>query len=173
MYKCSARVFMSLNSSGYRNARRIVVNKNLKILLNVTILLTLIACTEKSISSDSLDNCSSTEETEISSSIEEMTSSIDLIDSSNETSSSSSLPEEIYYHVIFINYDDTLLYEVDVKEGEEAIYNGIDPTKEEDDEFTYEFDGWDIDLTNITSDVTAKATYKAIAKENWGPIIWF
>ena len=75
----------------------------------------------------------------------------------------------------FINDDEakTILYEIDVLEGQEAIYSGETPTKEEDDEFTYEFQGWDVDLKVITSEVTTKATYKAVAKENWGPIIWF
>ena len=80
---------------------------------------------------------------------------------------------EIYYHVTFVNYDDALLYEVDVKEGEAATYSGETPTKEEDDEFTYEFEGWDQDLTNIQSDVTTYAQYTATGKEGWGPIIWF
>lgn len=77
-----------------------------------------------------------------------------------------------YYHVTFVNYDDTVLQEIDVLAGNEAQYSGETPTKEEDDEFTYVFIGWDVDLSSINSDVTAKATYQYVAKENWGPIIW-
>ena len=84
-----------------------------------------------------------------------------------------SIPEGTYYHVRFVNYDDTLLYEVDVLEGTEARYVGNNPTREEDDEFTYEFKGWDKDLKSVTSDLTATAQYNAVAKENWGSIIWF
>ena len=80
---------------------------------------------------------------------------------------------ETYYHVTFVNYDDSLLYEVDVKEGETATYVGETPTKPEDDEFTYEFSGWDKDLDNILSDLTTKAMYDAISKEGWSSIIWF
>ena len=80
---------------------------------------------------------------------------------------------DVYYTVTFLNYDGTQLQEIQVLEGEEAVYSGTTPTKEEDDEFTYEFEGWDKDLTNIQSNVTTKATYKYIAKENWGPITWF
>ena len=83
------------------------------------------------------------------------------------------LPVPTYYHVEFVNYNGSLLYEVDVLEGEEAIYVGDAPTRPEDTEFKYEFEGWDQDLSSITSDICTMATYKYIAQENWGPIIWF
>ena len=114
---------------------------------------------------------SSSEQSSIPSSSEETSSS--EVSSSSESSSESSIPEGTYYHVTFINYDDSVLYEVDVLEGTEAIYSGETPIKPEDDEFTYEFSGWDKDLTNIQSDVTATAQYTYTAKENWGPIHWF
>ena len=110
-----------------------------------------------------------TSSTVSSSSNEETTSS----GSSEEPSSSASEQNDTYYHVTFVNYDDTVLYEVDVLEGHEAIYSGETPTKEADDEFTYEFDGWDKNLSSITSDVTTKATYREVAKEGWGGLIWF
>lgn len=78
----------------------------------------------------------------------------------------------VYYHVTFLNYDDSVLYEADVREGRQAIYGGETPTKPEDDEFTYEFEGWDKDLSSINSNVTTKAKFKYIAKEPWGPIIF-
>ena len=76
------------------------------------------------------------------------------------------------YHVIFLNYDDSVLYETDVIKKQAAIYSGETPTKPADDEFTYEFDGWDQDVSRILSDVTTKAKYKYKAKEGWGPINW-
>ena len=88
---------------------------------------------------------------------------------------SSSIPTEIHYHVIFQNYDGKVLQEIDVLEGSKAVYSGEAPTKEEDDEFTYEFQGWDKEeeLKEVKSDVTTKAVFKAVAKENWSTIIWF
>ena len=102
---------------------------------------------------------------------------VSCIDSKDKTSSknelsSSSLPEEVYYHVTFVNYDDSMLYEIDVLEGSEAVYGGETPTKAEDDEFTYEFIGWDQNLLQISADLTTKAQYNPVPKEpGWGPII--
>ncbi len=91
----------------------------------------------------------------------------------SDTSSAQFSKEATLFHVTFLNYDDSLLYEVDVKEGETATYVGETPTKPEDDEYTYEFSGWDKDLDNILSNLTTKAMYDATRKEGWGSIIWF
>ena len=166
---------------------------NLRIVLSLIALFSLISCgAAKQSSSNSSEDTSSSiipiSITEIpssdssiepiSSSSEEPSSSSVISSSSDDPSSSSeepssSIPEETYYHVTFLNYDETLLYEVDVLEGTEAIYQGETPIKPEDDEFTYEFNGWDKDLTNIQSEMTAVAQYSYTAKENWGSIIWF
>ena len=53
------------------------------------------------------------------------------------------------------------------------MYSGETPTREEDDEFSYEFDGWDEDISNVTHDMTTMAVYRYTAKEDWGEIIWF
>ena len=130
-----------------------------------------------SVASGSLDSTSSSE---ASSSLEPSSSvlpssSENPVGSSEISSSdeSSSSPVGTYYHVKFVNYDDSVLYEVDVPEGEDAEYKGEDPERPDDEEFTYEFIGWDKELTNIQSDLTAIAQFNDVAKENWGPIIWF
>ena len=100
--------------------------------------------------------------------------------SSEKSSDSSIIPisitsskeADVYYIVTFLNYDDSVLGTDRVKEGEEAHYRGTTPTKPEDDEFKYEFEGWDKDLKSITSDMTTKAQYKYVAKENWSHIYW-
>ena len=80
---------------------------------------------------------------------------------------------EIFYHITFVNDDNSLLFELDVLEGETATYGGETPIKEEDDEFTYEFIGWDKDLSSIHHNLTTRAEYKAVAKEGWSEITWF
>ena len=127
---------------------------------------------EKS-SSSSIISSSEQKSSSTQGSSSEQPSSSEVPSSSSSSGESTSQVDEVTYHVRFVNYDETLLYEVDVLEGEDAVYVGETPEKEGDDEFNYEFDGWDIELTNISSNTTAVAQYKAVAKENWGPIIWF
>ena len=128
------------------------MKKVFKILFSSFALFSLIACVD-------INNDSSSENKISSSSIE-------------APSSSSLIPQEVYYHVTFLNYDETKLYEIDVLEGHEAVYSGETPTKAEDDEFTYTFKGWDKDLSSINADVTTKAEYNYVPKVNWGPINW-
>ena len=75
---------------------------------------------------------------------------ISCVDQSGNENSSSSIPQQVYYHVVFKNYDETILSEIEVLEGTEAVYSGETPTKVEEDGFLYEFDG----------------------TEGFGPIIW-
>ena len=172
------------------------MKENLRLILSSIVLFSLISCGTPKQPSSSQNSDSSTsssiEEVSSSDSSEESSSSVESSSSeqpstqssseeassseapsSSESSSESSIPEETYYHVTFVNYDDSVLYEVDVLEGTEAIYSGETPIKPEDDEFTYEFKGWDQDLTNIQAEMTTKAEYTYVAKENWGSIIWF
>ena len=125
------------------------MKKVFKILLSSFALFSLIACVDT-------NNDSSSENKIDSSSIE-------------SPSSSSLVPQEVYYHVTFLNYDETKLF--DVLEGHEAVYSGETPIRPEDDDFTYTFKEWDKDLSKITEDVTTKAVYDLTAKNNWGPII--
>ena len=110
-------------------------------------------------------------ETSDKSTSEEESTSVSI--SSSEGPLSTSTSDGTYFHVTFLNYDDSLLYEVDVLDGEAASYQGATPIKPEDDEFTYEFIGWDKDISSITADIITKAQFEPVAKENWGSISWF
>jgi len=148
------------------------------ILSSIT-LFCLISCgtTAQSCSSKNDDSFSNHDESSNIESTSSLNSSSEEEASSSAPDSSSDLSESsnigTYYHVTFLNYDETILYETDVLEGHEAIYEGETPTRPEDDEFTYEFVGWDKDLKSIASELITTATYDYVAKENWGSIIWF
>ena len=126
--------------------------------------------------SSSIEEQSSSED-ETTSSVEQSSSvedSSNIEESSSEESQESSI--QVTYHVRFVNYDDSLLYEVDVPEGGSAVYVGDTPTKPDYEIYTYTFTGWDKDLIVINSDLTAKALYDQEVREEeqgWGPIHWF
>ena len=73
-------------------------------------------------------------------------------------------PVEVKYTVTFVNYDGTVLHEVYVLPGGTAIYEWADPVREETEEASYTFKGWDQPLTNITSDSIRVAEYNEIKK---------
>ena len=50
-----------------------------------------------------------------------------------------------------------------VSHGGTASYKGVEPTKESDSSFHYSFQGWDRELTNITSDSVMTAQFAATA----------
>ena len=94
-------------------------------------------------------------------------SSSSFTSSSSVVSSSSlisSLPVITNYTVSFKNYDGTLLSETIVEKGKTATYDGPIPTRNETDECTYTFKGWDQPLENITSDCVRIAQYDETLK---------
>lgn len=56
------------------------------------------------------------------------------------------------YTVTFYNYDNSILQQVSVLEGETAVYTKATPSKP-DAEYSYTFWQWDKTLTNVTSDL--------------------
>ena len=88
-------------------------------------------------------------------SLENITSDCVRIAQFNETLK----PVTNYYKVTFKNYDDTLLQEVTVDEGQSAVYSGQTPTKPSTPTHAYTFKGWDASLDNITSDCVRVAQF--------------
>lgn len=89
------------------------------------------------------------------------------------SSTNTTIEESVYYTVTFLNYDDSILGSISVKEGETANYTFLPPKKPDGDEFSYQFIGFDKDLNNISSDIFTHAEFKEIPKVNWGEITWF
>lgn len=83
------------------------------------------------------------------------------VDNSSSSSSSEDVNKE--FKVTFTNYDDSVLFTDIVKKGEDAVYEGKTPIRPEDENYRYEFIGWDKSLKNIRRDTTVKAQYKSFA----------
>ena len=134
------------------------MKKHLSLLLSTLVIFSLISCNKEQQEqpTDSKDS-----------------SILPILITSALDDNTSSKKEDVYYHVVFVNYDETVLYEADVLEGNAALYSGEEPTKAEDEECTHKFIGWDKDLTNIQSDTTFIAQFEAVSKGQWGPINWF
>ena len=63
------------------------------------------------------------------------------------------------YTVTWLNWDGTLLLAEDYDYGTTPAYNGGEPTKAADAQYTYTFSGWDKELTPVTGAVTYTAVF--------------
>lgn len=81
----------------------------------------------------------------------------------NDDTSSDSSYEEETFTVIWKNYDNSIL-EVDenVIKGTIPTYDGNTPTRENDDLYTYTFNGWDPEVGPIYKNTSFVATFKAM-----------
>ena len=62
--------------------------------------------------------------------------------------------------VTWVDEDGTVLEtDTNVEYGTKPTFDGKTPSKESTDEYTYEFAGWDKEVSNVTEDVIYKATY--------------
>lgn len=69
------------------------------------------------------------------------------------------------YTATFRNYDNTLLYETEVNEGETPSYVGPLPTRQSDNLNDFVFSGWEPELSPITEDTTYIAQFKTVRKQ--------
>lgn len=67
------------------------------------------------------------------------------------------------YTVIFADHDGTVLSEKTYYKGD-GVTVPEDPQREEDDEYTYTFTGWDKEITAVSGDTTYKAVYERTEK---------
>ena len=65
------------------------------------------------------------------------------------------------YTIRFVDWDGFLLQSSEVEEGELPEYTGWTPTRSDDDEYTYTFNGWTPEIVVATADATYTATYTA------------
>lgn len=64
------------------------------------------------------------------------------------------------YTITWVNDDGSLLYTSEVIEGELPVYDGQTPAKDDDEDYTYDFDQWMPSITVASSDQTYEATYQ-------------
>ena len=67
--------------------------------------------------------------------------------------------ENIYYTVVFKDYDGQVLQTSSVKKGDTPTYNKSNPTRDNDDTYSYTFSGWNPTITKVTEDTVYTATY--------------
>ncbi|MCR5349855.1 MAG: hypothetical protein K6E20_02580, partial [Acholeplasmatales bacterium] len=70
---------------------------------------------------------------------------------------------DVYFTITFKDYDGTILQASSVKSGDMPSYNKSDPTRENDDDYSYTFSGWSPSITNAVEDVVYTAIYTSEA----------
>lgn len=76
-----------------------------------------------------------------------------------------SIVEPDEYTITFQNWNDSVLQILQVPRDEMPVYTGETPTRPDDDEWTYVFDGWDPQITKADDDATYVAVYLSSPKE--------
>ena len=69
------------------------------------------------------------------------------------------------YLITWKNWNDKTLKISSVPYGQVPVYNGINPTKPADENYTYQFCGWDRELVAVTEATTYTAQFTAIPIE--------
>ena len=78
------------------------------------------------------------------------------------------IAEARQYTITWKDEDGTILDEQEVDYGQLPEYAGEEPTKEEDEQFTYTFSGWNTEVVAVSGDATYVATYAAEEKPDTG-----
>lgn len=67
--------------------------------------------------------------------------------------------------IVFQNYDGAVLQSSTVGIGEIPVYEGDEPEKDPDAQYTYKFAGWDTEPVAVTGDATYTAKYDSFLRE--------
>lgn len=68
------------------------------------------------------------------------------------------------YTIRFVDWNGALLQESQVQEGEMPVYEGVEPVREEDDQYIWTFIGWTPEIVVATFDADYTAQYDATLK---------
>ncbi len=81
-----------------------------------------------------------------------------------QVSYGSTPPQPNQYTIRFLNYNGTVLQSSQVAHGSMPSYTGATPTKPEDDDYTYAFNGWSPAVVAATADADYTAQFTATPK---------
>ena len=102
------------------------------------------------------------------------------LETESESATETESETERLFELIFQNEDGTELWRTTVSGGANVVYGGEEPQKDEDEQYTYRFSGWDHDFSLVTQDMIITACFEQIPKNNiaddgneWGDITWF
>ena len=71
--------------------------------------------------------------------------------------------QDVYYDAVFVDYDNAVLYQTRVKEGDIPSYSMSNPTRSNDGGYSYTFIGWSPTISEINSNTTYVAQYSKTA----------
>ena len=94
--------------------------------------------------------------------------SLFVLASCNNNSTDTTEPKE--YTIKWKNYDGNILLVDEVLEGELPVYNGKEPFKEGNDQYSYTFSGWTPSVIKAYSDATYTATFNEVI--NTYQVVW-
>jgi len=81
------------------------------------------------------------------------------VDESTNTIDTSNPVEDEYFTITFKDYDGSILQTSSVKKGEMPEYEKEEPVREEDDDYSYKFNGWNPTISLVDGEATYTATY--------------
>lgn len=90
--------------------------------------------------------------------------------SNPDTSDNPGTDENVYYTITFKDYDGTVLQTSNVKKGETPTYNKTNPSRNNDDNYSYTFNGWNPSIETVSKDMVYTATY--LSTKNSYTVIW-
>ena len=90
--------------------------------------------------------------------------------SNPDTSDNPGTDENVYYTITFKDYDGTVLQTSNFKKGETPTYNKTNPSRNNDDNYSYTFNGWNPSIETVSKDMVYTATY--LSTKNSYTVTW-
>ena len=78
----------------------------------------------------------------------------------NQNNGGSSIAPKTMYDIKFVNYDETVLQESQVEEGQMPAYTGQTPEKPGTNQYHYVYTGWDKEIVAAVANATYTAVYR-------------